>query len=489
MVSRIKILTTVIIFLLLSVLLSGCTEKKIVTAPDSIQKDSVESVLFSGCTGENNIALEPESTQKDAVDVSSQNLNKSSKEENIPEISIASFSSIYMYDNSDNEDIYLFSWENVPGNESNRLLSFLKNNLQIEWVTNAQITKDDVNKTIRVFTNENSIEIILYPESSDMRIGNMYDRRVIEENGSYKVYDIKYRNKYDISERCYAVYDLSIKNNGSDTIDFKLNGLRLHERDRIFNTTTLEPNAGSHLEVLDDLENKNKLRDTVLLPGQSLNGIVAFRVNSLYDKSFLLKYRTRTVDSASFEKSIEALRTAENFKYSTALGIPPYFIQNGVSSYVPFFDDPYDTWANWVNRSIFETYQKSDVERMRKSPPDEITSISMVYALRVIPERNITMYPVTTTTNLVVIDDTGEKIINASDIKEMAVMSNMTYTSRSGSKLNFPGMNFSNASVVRISFLGRYYTSGRVSINNQDVILDDKLNISVVRNYPMRFII
>jgi hypothetical protein len=113
----------------------------------------------------------------------------------------------------------------------------------------------------------------------------------------------------------------------------------------------------------------------------------------------------------------------------------------------------------------------------------------MVYALRVIPERNITMYPVTTTTNLLVIDDTGEEIINASDIEEMAVMSNMTYTSRSGSKLYFPGMNFSSASVVRISFLGRYYTSGRVSINNQDVILDDKLNISVVRNYPMRFII
>jgi hypothetical protein len=264
---------------------------------------------------------------------------------------------------------------------------------------------------------------------------------------------------------------------------------------------------------LNDLENKNKLQDTVLLPGQSLNGIVAFRVNSLYNKSFLLKYKTITVDSASFEKSIDALGAAENFNYSTALGIPPYIYQSerGVTpffddlcdtvfssntdylrrcgSYVPFFDDPYDTWANWVNRSIFETFQKSDVERMRKSPPDDITPISMVYALRVIPERNITMYPVTTTTNLVVIDETGEEMINTSHIEEMAVMSNMTYTSRSGSISNFPGMNFSNASVVRISFLGRYYNSGRVSINNQDVILDDKLNIIVVRNYPRHFII
>ncbi len=164
----------------------------------------------------------------------------------------------------------------------------------------------------------------------------------------------------------------------SDTIDFKMNRLRLHEGDRIFNTMILEPYAGSS-EVLHDLENENKIRDTVLLPGQSLNGIVAFRVNSLYNKSFLLKYDTTTVTSASFEKSIEALWTADHFNYATALGIPPYNICRQSdelgNSYEPLFDDRCDTWANWVNRSIFETFQKYDVERMRKSPPDNILRI------------------------------------------------------------------------------------------------------------------
>lgn len=51
-----------------------------------------------------------------AVEVSSPNLIQSSKEENIPEISIESFSSIYLHDNKVN--IYLFGWENVPGNTS-----------------------------------------------------------------------------------------------------------------------------------------------------------------------------------------------------------------------------------------------------------------------------------------------------------------------------------------------------------------------------------
>jgi hypothetical protein len=100
-VSMNKIVTTVIIFLLLS-------------------------VLFSGCIGEKNIAPVPDSIQKEEVNVSSQNLTQSSKEENIPEIKITSFSSLYGHDNLENKEQVLFSWENVPGNESNKLLSFLK---------------------------------------------------------------------------------------------------------------------------------------------------------------------------------------------------------------------------------------------------------------------------------------------------------------------------------------------------------------------------
>jgi hypothetical protein len=485
MVSRNKIVTTVIILLLIS-------------------------VLFSGCTGEKNITPAPDSIQKDAVDVSSQNLTKSSKEENLPEIKITSFSSIYLHDN--NEDIYLFSWENVPGNESNGLLNYLKNDLHISWVENAQITKDDVNNTIRVFTNENSIEIMLYKESVLLKRDRGYERYdlwVREKNGTHEVYNKKYGNKYDISERYYAVYNLSIKNNGSGPLYFKLNGLHLHEGDLIFNTSTLEPFDGSSLlEVLQDIEKENKLQDTTLLPGQSLNGTVAFRVNSLYNKSFLLKYNTMTVNSASFLKSIEALEAAEYFNYSVALGIPPYNLCREINgtrgSNEPIFDDlnefSCETWANWVNRSIFEVYQKSDMERMQKSPSPLIPTTEMVYALRVIPERNITMSPVTKQfdrSHLLVTDVTGEEIINTSSIEGMAVLSNQTYTFKPRQGVNFPGMNISNASVVQISFKASYITkytfsgtiggTGRLSYINQDVILDDKLNIIVVRYYPLQF--
>ncbi|MCZ7385220.1 MAG: hypothetical protein O8C63_10805 [Candidatus Methanoperedens sp.] len=382
MASRNKIVTTVIILLLLS-------------------------VLFSGCTGENNIAPAPESTQKEAVDVLSQKVTQSSKEENIPEISIASFSSIYLHDNLDNKD----------------------------------------------------------------------------------------QTTYNISEKYYAAYNLSIKNNGSNGLEFKLNDLRLHDGDRI-NTTALEPYG--ILDVLRDLENENKLQDTTLLPGQSLNGTVAFRVNSLYNESFLLMYNKTPVTSASFEKSIEALRTAEKFNYSVALGVPPYTNcnerggENG--SYEPKFDDNCNAFANWVNRSIFETFQKSDVERMRRSPPDNIPQTKMVYALRVIPEKNISMFPVTTrefSSNLLVIDDTGKEMINTFRIAGVAVLSNQTYTLfKPRWKLIMPRMNFSSVSVVKISFEGTYgWPMGqRLSFVNQDVILDDNLNIIAVRYNPDQFV-
>jgi hypothetical protein len=258
---------------------------------------------------------------------------------------------------------------------------------------------------------------------------------------------------------------------------------------------------------LRDLEKENKIHDTTLLPGQSLNGTVVFRVNSLYNKYFLLMYNTTPVTSASFEKSIEALRTAEHFNYSIALGIPPYSncSERGgtTGSYEPIFNDNLsyicDTWANWVNRSIFETYQKSDVERMRKSPPDYFITTEMVYALRVFPEQNISMIPTTTelypefySSNLLVVDDTGEEMINTSrGIAGVAVLSNRTYTLfKSREKLIMPRMNFSSASVVQISFDGTYGwpMATRFSYSNQNVILDDKLNIIVVSYNPEQFV-
>lgn len=368
------------------------------------------SVLLSGCTGEKKTAQAPESLQKEVTNVSSPNLTHSLKEENRPEISIESFSSIYMRDNFGNKT----------------------------WAS------------------------------------------------------------YNISEGYYAVYNLTIKNNGKDSFYFTIKELRLHEGDKIFNTTTIPPYDSNLVEVLSDLEKENKIQDTTLLPGQTIHGSVVFRVDSLYNKSFLLIYNTTPITSTYFEKSIDALWKAEHFNYSIASGIPPYCNcseRGGTTGYYePKFDYYCDTWANWVNRSIFETFQKSDLERMRRSPPDNIPLTKMAYALRVFPEKNVTMFPITTWeshSNLLVIDDTGKEMINTSNIAGVAVLSNQTYALfKPRWKLILPRMNFSNVSVVRISFEGTYGENMglRLSFVNQDVILNEDLNIIVVRYSHDQFV-
>jgi hypothetical protein len=53
------------------------------------------------------------------------------------------------------ESEYLFSWDEIPGNDNVRLLDFLKQKFSIDWVKKAKIEKIDNDMTIRVSTEKN----------------------------------------------------------------------------------------------------------------------------------------------------------------------------------------------------------------------------------------------------------------------------------------------------------------------------------------------
>ena len=83
---------------------------------------------------------------------------------------------------------YLFSWDNVPGNQSERLQRFLRDYLDISWAKNATIHKSDDNKTIYIVKDENSAEIILdeKKEKAILKIisdGRIFDLNVREMDG------------------------------------------------------------------------------------------------------------------------------------------------------------------------------------------------------------------------------------------------------------------------------------------------------------------
>ena len=56
---------------------------------------------------------------------------------------------------------HLFSWDNVPGDDSKRLLKFLLHGLNIDWAEDAEISKSDDGRTIRISKYENYAEIII----------------------------------------------------------------------------------------------------------------------------------------------------------------------------------------------------------------------------------------------------------------------------------------------------------------------------------------
>ena len=88
--------------------------------------------------------------------------------------------------------MYLFSWDNVPGKDRVRLLRILRDDFDIGWAENAEIRKSDGGKTIRIFKNENSAEIMIDEKKEKVSLkisdGRTRDLKVKKENGKIKIY-------------------------------------------------------------------------------------------------------------------------------------------------------------------------------------------------------------------------------------------------------------------------------------------------------------
>lgn len=92
-----------------------------------------------------------------------------------------------------NEDMYLFSWDEVPGKDDRRFIEFLMQNFSFEWVTKAKIEKIEDNNTIRVFTENKSLSLKLNDEKikAILEIDNAKtaEYTVKKENGMLNIYE------------------------------------------------------------------------------------------------------------------------------------------------------------------------------------------------------------------------------------------------------------------------------------------------------------
>lgn len=89
-------------------------------------------------------------------------------------------------------ELYLFSWDEVPGNDNGRLIDFLKKNLGIDWIKTVNIEKIHDGMTIRVSTEKNFLSLKLNNEKTNVNL-EIDDGRTVEfiakaENDKLNIY-------------------------------------------------------------------------------------------------------------------------------------------------------------------------------------------------------------------------------------------------------------------------------------------------------------
>jgi transposase len=90
------------------------------------------------------------------------------------------------------KNAYLFSWKEIPGNDSEILTDFLKSNYDVDWVKTAKITKTNYDKTIMINDGDKFISLNLNNENTelDIKIDNgKTDKFIVKtENDKLNIY-------------------------------------------------------------------------------------------------------------------------------------------------------------------------------------------------------------------------------------------------------------------------------------------------------------
>jgi hypothetical protein len=94
-------------------------------------------------------------------------------------------------------DKYLFSWDDVPGNDSVRLIKFLDEKIGVGWAKNAEIKKAEDGKAIAISDGTNSLLLRLSDEKTKgtLRINNgvSYNNYIAKKRrGKLSIYYVYY---------------------------------------------------------------------------------------------------------------------------------------------------------------------------------------------------------------------------------------------------------------------------------------------------------
>ncbi|NJD54059.1 MAG: hypothetical protein FIB07_14470 [Candidatus Methanoperedens sp.] len=127
---------------------------------------------------------------------------------------------------------FLFTWDNVYKNDNNSLINYLKDNLSIQWVENAEFIKN--NNTIRVFKKKESVNITLDKEKANLIIddGKIYNLKVKNENNTFNIYE-RYLN-LSKSNVIFENFSVNASDPEGDNLTYKWESLSKNDSNRTY---------------------------------------------------------------------------------------------------------------------------------------------------------------------------------------------------------------------------------------------------------------
>ena len=116
--------------------------------------------------------------------------------ENLKDITIAYIPGKYLDFLKFLSSVYLFNWDDIPGNDTEKLTNFLNNVYDLDWAKGAKIEKTDDGRTVKVSSERNYLSLNLNNEKTKVEL-KLDDSRtdeftVIAADGRLKMYSEKY---------------------------------------------------------------------------------------------------------------------------------------------------------------------------------------------------------------------------------------------------------------------------------------------------------
>lgn len=168
---------------------------------------------------------------------------------------------------------YLFSWDEIPGNDNGKLIEFLKQKFGIDWVKKAEIEKIDNGNTIKVSTEINHLSLNLNQEKTEV-IFKIDDGRTDKsiakmENGKLNIYSKSTVVEFEVNDlnQITKVTRALKPNTKYDTRYTYCRNMRVERIERDVQDEIGQPLwGGTEVQFLHYDENDNVIREQIGSP-------------------------------------------------------------------------------------------------------------------------------------------------------------------------------------------------------------------------------